>query len=980
MSAKTKIINLKTNYEEQPIGIETSYVNFSWQMDSNHRGAKQQTYQILVKKQGRTIWDSGKVFSANSFAIPCPMIFENRTTYEWQVNIEDERGNLITSEKTYFETGVSEDSEWIAAPFICLKEKTEISPVFLFKEKLSFKTPKARLYITALGVYQIATNGKLIKEKESLPILNPGYGNGEVSLSYQTYDLTFYLEKEENIHLTIATGNGWATGMGETIGQPAIKALLVLTDECGETIYSTNTKKWQATLEGGLRKNGIYYGEDYAANYIAVTEFFEHVVKTEELTSREYLGEIVSRNGLNGKLLLKQAFPAISGVIYQGTKEHASYIGGEINVRRCWITDTAECLYPESEKVESTSIFGGSILLKPGETFLLDFGQNITAVPSLQVKSVQYTKVTMKFSEILNDGRDWDQEAQSKKGDGPKGSPYFKNLRNARSSVVFTTSNREVDRYQSSVSFFGYRYMTIEVDQPTEILEAYSIPISSIEKQTGFIETNNQQVNQLLQNVRYGQLSNYFTTATDCPQRDERLFWSGDTQVFAQTALYNYDSVPFLNDLQKIMAENTLIKGYTPMVVDSMKDEYFSIFCAGWSDALVINAWTLYIHTGNVAFLEENYPSLVTYFDFLTKHERMPGAAPLFGDKNCGDWLSFQGTNVAMMGDYYNAYVVLLLKKIAIRLKRVEDVQGFQSKFETIKETFHKNHVAKSEGFVLLSGDITHERYQFFGQGDGKKGGVWEDNSQTALLWFLKLGFYKDEMMKQEVLQILMENIRNISSKKGSIRQKQEKNTLAIGFLGVNIIAPTLAQSGAADIAYDLLLQTEKPSWLFEVEAGATTVWERWNSYDPDSGFGDSEMNSFNHYAYGSIVEWLYQYMLGIAVDDKRPGFRHIILQPTLDTGKKYNKQERIHHVSGSYDSPYGKISVVWESDGERLISYQVSLPANTAAILFLPIQQNQQFLILPEGVEKEKTIHNGVDVIKLILTAGKWNFRLSIE
>ena len=188
------------------------------------------------------------------------------------------------------------------------------------------------------------------------------------------------------------------------------------------------------------------------------------------------------------------------------------------------------------------------------------------------------------------------------------------------------------------------------------------------------------------------------------------------------------------------------------------------------------------------------------------------------------------------------------------------------------------------------------------------KGGTWEDNSQTALLWMLKLGFYDSDEMRDAAKELLIENIKNENPAAGSIRANYGKNTLAVGFLGSNVITPVLSDIGSSDVSYDLLLQDEQPSWLFEVKAGATTIWERWNSYTPGVGFGDSEMNSFNHYAYGSVVEWMYRYMAGIAADEENPGFKNIILQPTPDTGEKYNDEERIHSVDASYESYYGKI------------------------------------------------------------------------
>ena len=244
----------------------------------------------------------------------------------------------------------------------------------------------------------------------------------------------------------------------------------------------------------------------------------------------------------------------------------------------------------------------------------------------------------------------------------------------------------------------------------------------------------------------------------------------------------------------------------------------------------------------------------------------------------------------------------------------------------------------------------------------------------------LKLGFYKNDRMKKAAEKLLIENIRNQNPDSDSIRASYGENTLAVGFLGSNIIAPVLTDYGYGNVSYDLLLQDEQPSWLFEVKAGATTIWERWNSYTPGVGFGDSEMNSFNHYAYGSIAEWMYRYMAGIESDKDNPGFKNIILQPTLDRGKKYNSEDRINHVKASYDSLYGKIQVEWDSADGKLTLYKVKIPANATATLYLPVEKAvaDTFETIPGVVVVGATTHNGQEVLKLSLVSGEYEFKVS--
>ena len=686
------------------------------------------------------------------------------------------------------------------------------------------------------------------------------------------------------------------------------------------------------------------------------------------MSTASFDGDIRAQLGIPGKFISKYDADPVSVTVYQGNKETSEYPGGEVNV------------------ISQADGLGDGIALKPGQTMIINMGQNMSAVPEMEFAGAEGTQLTMRFGEMLNDGSASGNGATQ--ADGPRGSLYRKSVRNARTSVVYTFAGEEREQYRPAMSFFGYQYIEITATDDVTIYSAKSRALSSVSEQTGTITTNNESVNKLFSNVIYGQLSNYFTTATDCNQRDERLAWSGDTQAFAQTAVYNFDSAAFLSDLQDIMAENIMIKGYVPAVIDDLSG-YFSTWASGWSDVGIINPWVLYQQTGDSSVLEENWDAMVHYMDFLQSNERAANQAPLEpgADRNYGDWLSFQGTSVAVMADYYYGYMAQLMGRIAGVLGKTEDQARYEQKFEDLKETFLNSHVTFENGNLLIrSGDTSSERYQFFGQGynaDGspKKGGVWEDNSQTSLLWMLKLGYYDSEEMRDAAEELLIANIRNEDPDSASIRSKYGENTLATGFLGANVITPVLSDNGYADVAYDLLLQDEQPSWLYEVEAGATTVWERWNSYTEGVGFGDAEMNSFNHYAYGAVVEWMYRYMAGIAADEENPGFRHIILQPTLDTGAAYNDQARINSVEGTYDSYLGTITSAWTSRGEgenaELATYHTVIPANTTATLYLPADESaiEGFEAI-EGVSgAEAAEHNGQMTVKLELESGGYDF-----
>lgn len=431
-------------------------------------------------------------------------------------------------------------------------------------------------------------------------------------------------------------------------------------------------------------------------------------------------------------------------------------------------------------------------------------------------------------------------------------------------------------------------------------------------------------------------------------------------------------------DMQDIFAEITEAYDYVPSVTDQTGN-FFGNLATGWSDVLIIVPWVLYQQTGDVSILEENWDVLKKYMEYLLRNERggqgsnhcmIPN-----NRQNYGDWLSFQGTCLEVVSDYYYGYMNQLMAEIAGILGREQEKAAYEKKFEGIKQAFLRDYVTfENENLVIKSGE-GNTNYQFmYSVG---KGGTWENNSQTSLLWMLKLGFYDSDEMQDAARKLLLENIRNEYPDPGSIWAKANKNTLAVGFLGSNVIAPVLSDIGDSEVSYDLLLQDGQPSWLFEVKAGATTVWERWNSYTPGVGFGDSEMNSFNHYAYGSVVEWMYRYMAGISSDVKNPGFKRVILQPTLDTGTKYNDEERINRVDASYESLYGRIDSSWESEDGKPAFYHTKIPANSTATLYLPVENmDAQSNPNVSGVEyKGMTKHNGQTVAEFTLESGGYNF-----
>ena len=870
-------------------------------------------------------------------------------------------------------------------------------------------------------------------------------------------------------------------------------------------------------------------------------------LQTTGITTTEYPGQIVASRGDSGQIVDAFEHQPVSVTLYTGEAAESQYEGGEIAVDNYYAYQPSEDeLYQNGfvQVPEGQPIFENGITLKKGQTMIVNIGQNMTAIPEISFQSVPGATVNMKFAEMLNDGSSVGNGAFQ--ADGPKGSLYTKSLRSARSEAHYTFATNAIETYQTKMSFFGYQYVQITATEDVTIYSMRSRALSSISEQTGHITTNNENVNRLFLNALYGQLSNYFTIPTDCPQRDERKGWTGDAQVFAQTGIYNFDAASFMIGYQDMLSELTMKQGYPGAVTSQW--EWFNHWASGWSDIQVIYPWILYQQTGDRSILETNWEEMNHYMDWLKNNERAAYQAPAIQRNGFGDWLAFQGTGYEVIADYYYGYVTQLMEQMAGILGDAEKQSYYSERFENLKQTFLNTHVSFNDepqldptifeqpttdnpgtsniitntfnettakyvrftvsrtgpgtsddneyrlqmmelnvskdggenyalgksveasntfdwgtswGNAYLTDGNTETGYssvnnggntltgnpitvtidlgqeQTFNQigitcrnhdksmetgvcvnypkdytievssngtdwttigrfatdnkpadklviksGTGSpvmqnKGGKYEDNSQTALLWMLKLGYYTSDEMKDEAIRLLVKNIKNEDPDPSSIRAKYGENTLSVGFLGSNVITPVLTDIGYSDVSYDLLLNDSMPSWLFEVKAGATTIWERWNSYDPENGFGDQEMNSFNHFSYGSVAEWMYQYMVGIDSDIENPGFKHIILQPTLDTGEKYNDQNRINTVNGSYDSYYGLIESNWTSDQNQLSTYHAVIPANTTSTLYLPVSADKMegFTAIPGVTFVGMTEHNGIEVAQFELVSGGYDF-----
>jgi alpha-L-rhamnosidase len=929
-STNAAITNLIVENMENPIGIDKVQPRFSWKMVSDTRGAKQIAYEITLAdseknlKNGKYIWNSQKQVSERSISVKYTgnVQLKSSTRYFWKVKVWDQNNNILESkEEAYFETGLmSTDgtTNWEGAKWIT-DDKSTSDPVnvTLFRTEKDLRNKaieSAQLYITSLGIYNAFINGekvKLINKGNSIDeTLNPGWTDYKSYVNYQTYDVTSYISNQSKVSLGVMVGKGWFGGrIGQTGEYPqkvgnklALLAKMVVTYKDGsKTVIVTDQSNWKSSDKSPILANDFFDGETYDANIAKEINGWNTITFDDSqwnpVSVFDYKGKVKGNRGAAARIAEEYTLTPIKGLKYSGIEKPVSEGG--------------KSTYDFGHAITSNVDINTEISLKAGETLIIDMGQNFAGVPNIKVTGTNGTTITMRHAEMLNDGRK-NSTIAAGGSDGPKDTLYRKALTTAAQTDKYIVSGDGMEEYQPVFTFHGFRYVEISADHDISVISVKGKVITSVGEQVGAIFTSDQDVNQLFNNVLWGQRSNYLSIPTDSPQRAERAGWTGDAQLFAQTAVYNFNDIPFLENYSEIMDVHSREQNgmYGSVMPTGFVGFLANTVASGWSDAGIIIPWVLYQQTGDKTIIEKNFAQMDKYMDYVGTNGY---STALFGD-----WLAFQATSTVYLNTVYRAYDAQLMSKMAKVIGNEEMVQKYETLFAEIKSNFINKYFDEDFNLLTASADnFTVSRHGYPGS----------DNAQTGLLWALKLGLYETDAQKEKMVQNLTANIKNEGS---MIRKDQPENTLAVGFLGVNVILPVLSDIGAEELAYTLLLQDEMPSWLYSVKNGATTIWERWNSYSIQDSFGDSGMNSFNHYSYGAVAEWMYKYMAGISNDPNKPGFQHFILQPNIDSGN------RITWVDSSYDSVYGTIESKWKVKNGTF-TYNTTVPANTTATVYIP-------------------------------------------
>ena len=693
----------------------------------------------------------------------------------------------------------SSDIAWTA---IVSEVATDAGLDFTKKFVCKSDIKKAKLQISALGVYEAVLNGERVGDF----IFAPGWTSDEKRLQYQSYDVSEQL-RSKNI-LTVTLGRGWRflgknpekIVNGFSNKDTALIAALEVEYEDGSKERITTDKTW-LVQESKIRYSNIYNGDIFDAGFVA--------------------GDPV---------------PAI-----------------EIN-------HTKDILIPmQGEKIVETQRLPVKEIIKTpaGET-VIDFGQNLTGYVEFKIKGKKGDKATLQHAEVLD----------------KDGNFYTENLRSAKQEVVFICDGEE-HLYKPSLSFQGFRYIKL-VDWPDAVNAAdfTAIVVHSDMKRTGYFECSDKGVNQLFKNIVWGQRGNFLDVPTDCPQRDERLGWTGDAQVFVRTASYIFDVEKFFTKWLADLAADQGEDGSVPHVIPDVLDQDGG--SAAWGDAAVICPWQMYLTYANKEILESQFKSMKKWLDFI--QSRSKNYIWNTGD-HFGDWLNLEeevgnkGADKKLIATAFASYSASLIVKVGKLLGK--DVKEYELLRDNYKAAFCEKYIKNGK----LVGD-----------------------TQTACV----LALYFDLTPDKEKTAAQLE---------GLVRKHGHLTT---GFVGAPYLLHVLTANGYVETAYDLLFRKEYPSWQYPIGLGATTIWERWNGIWPDGTMADKGMNSFNHYAYGAVGDWMFGTMAGINTDEAAPGFKHIIFKPIPD--------DRLDFVKASILSRHGEVKAEWQRvDGK--VHYIFTVP-----------------------------------------------------
>lgn len=895
-----KVTHLRCEYLVDPAGIDRTQPRLSWRIESDARGAKQVAYQILVASAAELLapgeadlWDSGRrVSDATTQIIYEGRTLESREVCFWQVHAWGDADGPCeaVSDVARWSMGLLRDSDW-EAQYISYLDET---PVFqdaasLFlpaarqyrKEFVSVDRPirRAVIYATALGIYELYLNGQRVGDAW----FAPGWTDYRQRAYYKAYDVTAQLAAGNNA-LGAWVADGWysgyigfglLTGMGtERIGRytygktPSVMAQLEIEYADGSRQTVVTDKSWKVTGAGPIQEADFLMGETYDARRElpgwATAGFDERDWETAILAEE---------NGNPTAMFYERRNPSQPG----GTPE----IEGR-PIELGFVRPRLEAFPGVSVRVRE-EITPVSVTQREEGTYIYNLGQNFAGTIRLEVTGPAGQRVRLRFGEMLY----------------PDGRLMTENLRKARSiDHYILKGDSSGETYVPRFTFHGFQYVEVTATEGPILASPPRVTgllLTSDAPRTSTFECSDPMVNRLFQNVIYTQLANFIDLPTDCPQRDERMGWTGDAQVYVGTATYNADVAAFftkwLRELMEAQRPSGAFTDFAPFPFQHGWD-----FGTAWGDAGVICPWTIWQAYGDTQVIEDCWEPMTRFLQWRKASSR--DYLGVVHGNEWGDWLA-QGasTPIDYIDTIYFAICSRMMADMAAALSRADEARGYQDQFEKIKQAFQGKYL-RDDGSLTV-------------------------DTQTAYV----LALFAD---------LIPEPQREATGRKLADMIRAHGNHMATGFLGTRPLLPVLSSVGQHDLAVFLFQSREFPSWGYEVEQGATTIWERWDSYTKEDGFGrhNAAMNSFSHYAFGAVCEWMFRTLAGI--DSEGPGFGQIIIRPMPPAPGSNAQHDPIHWVNASYDSIVGRIVSQWRVEGSRF-ELSVTIPANAQATVFVP-------------------------------------------
>ena len=819
-----KVSKILIDRQENPAALSEPTPYLGWQLESDRRNVHQTAYRICIRDGLMPFWDSGRITGSESAAVRYagpPLNEECHYTLEltvWDNHGESAQGKAEFSTALFAPRFLT--AQWITHT---LADNHSECPVFV-RHFSAEPVQKARLYLSACGIYTVRLNGQEVSQDW----FAPGWTEYASRLQYQVYDVTALIQPENTLEITTANGwyAGYLNGTRQVYGkQTAIFAELSLTCMDSHRVTVATDARWQWYL-GQHREAEFYHGE--RIDRTAVPTAPQPVVLAEDL------------NAHAPALVPQQCEPV------------------RVLERRAPV----------------------QLLHTPDGTPILDFGQNMAGVVRLDWQGSPGQEITLRFAEALT----------------PDGSLYTANLRTAKATDTFVCSGGK-DTFVPRFTYHGFRYVSIAGMGGNPPLDAFTaLVLGTDAAATAQFSCSSPLVNRLWANIVWGQRSNFVDVPTDCPQRDERLGWTGDAAVFCRTAAQNEDVYRFFRKWLADLAIGQAADGGVPHIVPNVNGQG-SGGAAVWCDAAVTIPWTLYELYGERDILEWQYPSMKAWVESMRRQET-PDHLRQCGFQH-GDWLALDreegrgnrgSTDAYLIASAYYAHCTQLLAKAAAVLGKAQEADEYTALHRAICSGFQQE-------YITATGRVVGE-------------------TQTALALILLFDLAGPEH-RDRIAQSLVQNL------------DKHQGHLTTGFIGTPILMDALSKIGRNDLAGKLLLNEDFPGWLYEVRCGATTMWERWDSVRPDGSFDESGMNSFNHYAFGAVGDWLLEQLVGIRPAE--PGYRAITLQPQLIQG--------ITQACALRTTPYGRVRLAWQCLN-HLITVEVEIPANTTAQLFLPEQE----------------------------------------